>query len=173
MTQPINLTPTRNHKIKSDYGMNDYYRFYKTNMGGTLGVKEFSKVFRILMEAMRQIVIENNYKYKLSSRMGVITTRKYKNKITFKDGKMVIKYPPDFKSTLKLWAENPESAKAKQLVRYENKHTNGHSYRIIYTKKIAANYPNKLLYKMKFNREFTKGFKAFIDKYGEIDRDML
>ena len=92
MTQPINLTPTRNHKIKSDYGMNDYYRFYKTNMGGTLGVKEFSKVFRILMEAMRQIVIENNYKYKLSSRMGVITTRKYKNKITFKDGKMVIKY---------------------------------------------------------------------------------
>lgn len=168
----INLTPTRKHKLFSDYGISDYYKYYKQH-GGTLDKRTYSKVLRDIIIEMRRVVIENNYRYKLPARLGYIGTRRYKNKVFInKKGRQVILYPPDFKTTMEMWELYPELREKKTLIRYENKHTNGYSYKIVYRKKTGC-YTNKTIYLMQFNREFKLEFKDFINMHGAVQRDEL
>lgn len=167
----INLTETRNHTVKCDYGVKDYYKFYKNEMGGVVDAKQYNTIFRELVVEMCNIVIENNYRYKLPGRLGFITTRKYKNKVKYIEGNLINTYPPDWGSTLKMWKEFPELHEKKQIVRCENKHTNGHTYRILYIKS-NADYKNKKIYKMRFNREFKRAFNKYIKANGDIGRDL-
>lgn len=169
-----NLTPTRSHSVKSDFGIKDYYKYYKDN-GGKLSTIKYSRVLRSIVTNMCNIVIEKDYRYKLPSNMGIIVIEKYKNK-TIKDKKGIlrVKYPIDFKSTLKLWKDYPELSEGpkKQLVRFNNEHSGGYTFRIRY-KTNKANYKNKSLYFIKFNRGFKLRLRDFINRYGNIDKGIM
>lgn len=166
------MVEKRNHKIKSDYGVRDYYKFYRDN-GGTLNYATFSRTLKSFDQGVANIIVNNEYSYKLAQGLGIITVKKVKNYVRIgKDGKVKTNYPVNYNATMKLWATNPEAAKAKKLVRYDNRHSNKYTYRFKYiVSGTLAKYKNKSLYKMRFNRQYLKiPLKNLIFKQGEIER---
>ena len=152
-----NLTEHRNHKIKSDFGTKDYYKYYKS-IGGKLTYKQFSSVIRDFNKGLYGIICSSDYEYKFPNRIGVLTIIKVKNFIsTTADGKLKTNLTPDWKTTMKLWDENPEARKNKIVIRHENRQSNRHLFKFIY-RKTTANFRNKKIYAFSVNR----GLKLFL-----------
>jgi hypothetical protein len=167
MRSNCNLTPTRQHKTFSDYGVNDYYKHYKSK-GGTLSSKLFSKILKEFNKGLYPIICTPEYVYTLPKRMGAITIVKVKNFIDFTDeGKLITNLPPDWDSTLKLWAEDAEARDKKILIRVENKDTDRYTFRLVYNKANAV-YKNKSIYRAQFNRELKVFLKETI-KHSDFD----
>lgn len=169
-----NLTPTREHKIKSDFGIDDYYKHYKSK-NGKLDSHTFKNVLKDFNKGMYEILCSRDYVFKLPRRLGNITIYKYKNYIKVdENGNIKTNLPIDFNSTMQLWKEDPEARENKTLLRYENSQSSRYTFKIVYDT-FNANYKNKNVYKMNFNREFkiflknkinTKEFDAPISGYG-------
>ena len=83
------------------------------------------------------------------------------------DGKVINNLPVNWRETRKLWEEN-QAAKIKGTkIRYTNEHTDGHTFRIFYIRS-KANYKNKSMYKLQFNREMKRQLSTSIFA-GRID----
>lgn len=161
-------------KFNKDAGMAEFYKFYKENYvpkkNSVYDVSE-SK-YRAILSDFNQIVAEKlvkeNLEFDMPCRLGVLALRKYKKKPKKnKDGKYDYRLPVDWKSTKKLWRDDPEAYKERKLVKYLNRNTNGYIFRIIYYKK-KANYKNHSVYSFKPVRGLKKLIKSQVDK-GKID----
>ena len=75
--------------------------------------------------------------------------------------------PINWKETRKLWKDNPKSKEKGVKIRYTNEHTDGHTFRIFYIRS-KANYKNKSIYKMQFNRQMKRQLSQSIFA-GRID----
>lgn len=95
--------------------------------------------------------------------MGRVELRKYKPVVRFKDGKLQNGMPVDWIATLKLWQEDDECMRNKQLVRMVEKEV----FKIIYNKS-RADYPNRTYYQFQVSRELKRSLKDRI-KNREID----
>lgn len=146
----LNLTSSRHHNIKSDYGVNDYYKYYRQN-GGKLNKTTFSAILLEFNRNLYPLICTPTYHYKLPKRMGIILIDKFKNYIKFVDGKVQSNLPVNWQETMKLWETDLKAKENKTLVRYENKHSNRNSFKFKYKKK-SANYKNKSLYRILINR---------------------
>ena len=62
----------RFHKIKSDFGIKDYYKYYQDN-GGSVDYKTYGKILRDFFDKITDYLVANEYTYKLPARMGVVT----------------------------------------------------------------------------------------------------
>jgi hypothetical protein len=144
---------TRNHRIHSHFGANDFYKHYSSN-GGTLSRKDFGTVLKSINLKIAEKILDG-YFFKMPSRMGILSVTRRKEFIGFKDGKAVTNRPIDWRSTIELWEKDPESKEQKKLVRYLNKHTNGWIYKIAYNRHYA-NYTNKTVYSLKINRKINR-----------------
>lgn len=160
----------RQHRIKSDYGIADYYKHYR-NSGGTQDRKTYTKTVRRFFELVGDVIINNEYSYKIFGRLGIITVKKIKTYIKFKEGKLKTNLPINYKETNLLWKNNPEAKKNKKYVYYENKHSNGFKYKFCYLK-YTANYANKSLYNLKINRQLKRKLADLIYTAGEIERGL-
>lgn len=171
MLAKYNLTPTRTHAIMSDYGIIDYYKYYRKH-GGDLSYQMFSKILRDFNNRVAEIIVNNEYSYKLPAKMGVITLVKKKNFVKFRQNKVVTNYPVNYKATGELWERDPEAKAAKKLIRYDNRHSNKFSYHFKYLTS-QATYTNKSIYKMTFNRQKLKyKVRDLIFKEGELERGL-
>ena len=141
--------PQRVHKIHSSYGANDYFTYY-TKHGGLLDRHQFGCILKDLNLSIADKVLEG-YSFKMPSRMGVLAVTKKKEFVNFKEGKAVTNRPIDFKATMAMWEEYPETKEDKQLVRYLNKHTNGYIYKVAYNRAYAT-FKNKSVYSCQINR---------------------
>jgi hypothetical protein len=149
---PQTKVDKRTHTLFTDYNNLDYYKFYKNNYKNTVDISTFRKVIKDLNTAIRHEIVDNNYDYKLPKRLGIITVRKFKKKIKTAPNKRVgYNLAPDWKATKKLWEEDEEARKNKILIRHENRHSNGFTFHIRYTKSIA-NFKNKSIYRFKPTR---------------------
>lgn len=157
---------TRNHKVHSDFGANEYYVYYVKN-GGTLSRRQFGDILKDLNTAIAEKILDG-YSFKMPSRMGVLSVTKKKEFVDFKDGKAVTNRPIDFKTTMKLWDENPEAKEQKKLVRFLNKHTNGYIYKIAYNR-FYATFKNKSVYSIQVNRYLKRGLAKKIFAGFELD----
>jgi hypothetical protein len=168
----MNRNGSRHHRIKSDYGIADYYKFYRS-IGGKLTSKEFNKVIRDFHYEIGSILLDREYSFKISSRLGVLTITKVKTYIKYDPVSKSLKtnLPPNWKETNKLWEEDPEAKANKTIVRLENQHTNKFKYKFLY-KKNSANYPNKTLYKFRANRQLKQRLKGLLFQAGEIERSL-
>lgn len=152
----MSQTETRNHRIKCDYGMPDYYRFYKDTSKSPKSNKVFSDVVRDYLDANRTAVYSKAYIYVLPQRLGRIEIRKMKREVIIdKEGKVINKLLINWKETKKLWSENKEAKERKIKIRYTNEHTDGYVFRPIYMKN-TANFKNKSIYKLKVNRDMAR-----------------
>jgi len=150
----------RTHKLKSDFGMPDYHKFYEKNY------KEIDKILynKLITEFNREIVklmLEKHIDFKFPYLNLILQIRKSKRKPRLEDGELVNPVPIDWKKTNKLWENNPEAKQKKLLVRYNNSHSSGYVYRII-IKKFNSKLKNKKLLKIEPNRTFKRSLSKKI-----------
>ena len=159
---------TRNHKVDSDFGANEYYTYYVKN-GGTLNRTDFGNILKDLNLAIGEKILDG-YSFKMPSRMGVLSITKKKEFVDYKDGKAVTNRPINFKATMDLWAEYPEAKEQKKLVRYLNKHSNGYIYKIAFNR-FYATFKNKSVYSVQVNRWIKRELARKI--FGGFELDAL
>lgn len=151
---PINLTPNREHKIISHYGTYNFYRHFKQKYPNSrINEVLYRKILREVNSKLRDKIGTGPYDLKLPRLFGVIKVRKYYPEFSIlPDGTCKNKMAINFKDTLRLWEEYPETRERRQKIYYENEHSDGFMFKIKYDK-IVAKYKNKSVYMFRPNRE--------------------
>lgn len=152
---------TRKHKLKADYGITDYYKFYKKNSDNPVNSRLFNDIITEYNTEIKNLIIEKNLVYQLPYLGFEIILKKQKRVPRIKDGKLINNIPPDWKATKELWEKDEEAKEKKLLVRYDNYHTSNYIYRI-YFKKFKSKIRNKSLFKFQPNRSFKRQLSARI-----------
>jgi hypothetical protein len=147
----LNLKDKRNHKIKSDFGISDYYKYYKQK-GGSLAYNKYKQVFLMFNEGLYPILADG-YAVTLPRKMGTLQVFKHEAKIEWDEeaGKFKTNRRIDYNETIKLWAEDEEAKKNKVLIRFTNKYI----YNLKYLR-TKANFKNKFIYLLHANRSLKK-----------------
>lgn len=147
----------RTHKVISDYGIEDYYRYYKKKKGKeAVTYKEYSKILDLVFNAVRTKLATTMYDFKLPFSLGRIVVRKYIPKVKLdENGEPFKRLAPNWVATKKLWAEYPEAKESKQLVYHTNEHSSGYLFTIDY-KKDGCKFANRVFYTAQINRKFKR-----------------
>lgn len=119
----------RKNKYTTDVNIKDFYKHYRQTYLNTVSMTIYGKVWNDFIDSVTEKMMTEGYTWKLSSNLGYINVRKYKNKINFtEDGKLNLKFfPVDWKETNKLWEESPELF-GKKFIYFLNSHTEGFRY---------------------------------------------
>lgn len=152
---------TRKHKLKVDYGITDYYKFYKNDVDNPINSKLYNEIITRYNNEIKTLIIEKNLIYQLPYLGFEVILKKQKRAPRIVDGKLINNIPPDWKATNELWEKDEEAKKKKLLVRYNNYHTSNFIYRI-YFKKFKSKIKNKSLFKFQPNRSFKRQLSARI-----------
>lgn len=152
---------TRNHKLKADYGIRDYYKFYKKDVNNPIDKKLYNEIITKYNTEIKNLIIEENLVYQLPYLGFEVILKKQKRVPKIKNGKLLNNIPPDWKATKELWEKDEEAKEKKLLVRYDNYHTSNYIYRI-YFKKFKSKIKNKSLFKFQPNRSFKRQLSARI-----------
>jgi len=156
----------RNHKHKSDYGMPDYYEFYKQKYGKKVSRRLFNKIVTEFNKSVGDMIIEENLSFKMPHLNLILEVRKDKRKPRLENGVLVNPVPVDWKRTKALWERDKEAKRKKLLVRYNNSHSSGYVYRI-FLKKFKSSIKNKTILKIKTNRAIQRKLKDRIKNLDE------
>lgn len=164
-----NLKDKRHHKIKSDYGIPDYYKHYKIKCKDTVdNYQKFSIILNAINQELANKFASSGYELKFPKRMGMLCIGRKKGKVWFdEEGNLKTNRPVNWKKTLELWATDESARTNKVLIRFENKHSDGFLYKIFY-RRSSANYKNKSIYLINPNRELSRMFANSIKK-GNIE----
>lgn len=139
------------NKIQCDYGMNNYYSFYKKKYKkehdfNKIDVKLYTKIINEFNKELFNHIVEKTLDLELPFSLGTIAIRKIKPKLTLgKNGKLINQLPINPIETKKLWDQNEEAKNKKIYIRYSNKHSDGYLFVIKYLKE-KAKYKNKKAY---------------------------
>lgn len=151
----------RIHRIKADYGISNYYKFYKQKYDQDVTSTLFNKILTEYNTGIIDLVIENNLAFYMPFLGLELFIKKDKRKPRIVNGKLINNVPVDWQATNKLWDKDEEAKEKKILVRFTNSHTSGYVFRI-YCKKFKARIKNKHLYKFKPSRRFQRTLSARI-----------
>ena len=143
-------------KIKSHYGMRDYFRYFSKEYSDlAITNKKYYDIIADFNSELINIVIENNIEYNLPHLGSSIAVKKTKKVPRIIDGKLVNTTPVDWVATNKLWSDDDEAKNKKLLVRYNNYHTSKYVFGIFFRKYIYP-FKNKKYFKFKSNRDFAR-----------------
>ena len=158
----------RVHRVKTDYGTGHYYRFFVKETGSDMSRVTYGEILRKFNDHVRDRISTKGAEYFMPSRTGKIELRKSKTEVKIDDdGKIINNLPVNWKATRELWAESEKAREKKTKIRYTNEHTGGHTFRIFF-RKSKANFKNKSIYKMQFNRGLKRQLSQSIFA-GKID----
>lgn len=162
-------TEKRNHTIKSDYGSNDYFLFFKRNNPKSEVLrKDYGSIIKEFNSHLRDGLSDKGADIVMPSRLGRVELRKIKTSVTIgPDGEIVNNLPTNWKATRELWKDNPVAKENNVKIRFTNEHTDGYTFKISYLKS-GANYKNKTMYKLRFNRLLKRNLSKSIFE-GKID----
>ena len=156
----------RHHKVANSYGSKDafhYYRKIKPNDSKyVLTDCQYLRIIRLINNRLRDSLIQGE-DIILPERMGRLEVRKRAITKEFKNGKLKLTSPVDWKATLRLWYDNPICKNKKQLVRQDVDFI----FRVLYNVN-KAKYENKTFYEFYTNRDIKLGLKKNI-KLNKID----
>lgn len=147
----------RNHRVKTDFGNYDYYKYFVSNCSDDAISKLvsraiFGQIIKEFNTHVRDRVSTKGAEHTFPYRIGKLEVRKLKTEVKIdSNGNIVNTLPINWRETRKLWRENENAKKNKIKIRYTNEHTKGYTFRIFY-KTSKANFKNKSIYKMKINR---------------------
>lgn len=145
----------KTNKIKTDYGMTNYYKYYTENNKESVSVIKYNKIISEFNKEIVSLIINESLEYTPTKLQFTFCIRKTKKVPKIKDGKLINTSPIDWLSTKKLWASNEEAAQKKILLRYLNNHTMKYVFRIK-ALKYGLIYKNKKYYKFKPARSFQR-----------------
>lgn len=143
----------RKHKIKTDFSMPDYFKFYKEKYGVVESKGLYNNIITDFNNQLQDLIIEEGLIYKMPYLNLELLLKKEKRKPRIVDGKLINNLPIDWKKTNELWAKDEEAKEKKLLIRINNSHTSGFIFRI-YCKKFKCTLKNRGLYKFRTIREF-------------------
>lgn len=157
------------NKLQVDYGLPDYYKFYKSRYmdvdRSAVGLsqkqydvsrKEYHAIICEFNLEIRRLIVDEAYDFRMPFNIGIIGLRKYKPNIKIIDGKIVTNnFPINPRETRKLWDSNPEAKEKKMYVRYTNKHSDGYVFTIHHFRN-SAKFKNKTFYRFEFLRHFQR-----------------
>lgn len=141
-------------KHKTHIATEDFYNFYaeayfkqkeeskktiiKKNSKYYLTKKQYSKILDSFNTEVRNLMVYDNFEYRLPARLGyLLVTKKKITPYIGKDGEYKNPLPVNWKDTLDLWKEDAKARESKKLIRYDNKHFNGHLAKWTHSKKTA------------------------------------
>lgn len=142
-------------KIKTDYGIKDYYKFYKDKSKDPVDMKRFHKVISEFNKKIVDSIINEGLEFTPVASQICFTVRKLTKKIEIVNNKVVNKNPVDWKTTLQLWKDNDEAKKKKLIIKHLNNHTSKYIFRIKMIK-CGYSYTNKKYYRFKPCRGFQR-----------------
>jgi hypothetical protein len=157
-------------KIKADYGIKDYYKYFtENNPELKIDYKTYKSVVSEFNKEIIELIVEKNVEYNIPYLGSSISIKKDKRIPRIVNGKLYNTAPVDWVATNKLWSEDAEAMEKKLLVRYLNSHTSKYVFRI-YFKKFNLYFANKKLFSFQSNRDFKRFLGARIkdenkDKY--------
>lgn len=144
-----------NKRVKKDYGMSDFYKYYCKEKEQPISALKFNKIVSEFNYELRNLIIESNLEYRHSKLQITFCIRKIKKVPKIENGKLVNTSPIDWKSTKELWLNNKEAAEKKILLKFTNNHTFKYIFRIKGLKH-GLIYKNKKYYKFKPARSFQR-----------------
>ena len=161
----------RKMKGKTHYGMQDYYKFFKSQYPDLdISRSQFNKIISEFNKEYSQYLIEN-LEVNLPFRLGRLEMIKNKRGVYLdKNGNVINNKPINWKATKDLWESDPKMKEKKVLVRHNNTHTGGYVFKIKYNKKRAV-YPNKSIYFFKPVREVSRSINKRISDYSKEKYD--
>jgi hypothetical protein len=160
----------RIHRVKADFGSGDFYKEFASDpkMKELVSRVLFGNILREYNGYVRDRISKKGAEYFFPSKVGKVELRKFKSEVKIdEEGNIINNLPINWKATRELWAENKKSKLNKTKIRYTNEHTDGHTFRIFY-KRSKANFKNKSIYKMRFNRTMKRQLSKAIFA-GKID----
>lgn len=142
-------------KILVDYGMKDYYKYYKNLSKNPVDNLKFNKIISQFNSKIVDLIINESLEFTPTTLQMTFCIRKYKKVIRINEGKLINNTPIDWKTTNLLWEKDEEAKTKKILIRYLNNHTSKYIFRI---KALKHNirYENKTIYKFKPCRSFQR-----------------
>lgn len=147
-------------KATNSNGLRQAYRWIKKNkwlnIGQPLTEQQFSKIVKSINLYLQEELLKGK-DIILPCRMGRLELRKINTGVCFKDDKLHISRPIDWKKTLQLWWQDEESKEEKRLIRHET----GEIFTVFY-KKGYARYKNKIFYKYEAPRSLKLKLKQKI-----------
>lgn len=154
-------------KRPAEYGMKDYYKYYKKNYPYKVSKSTYNDVVSELNMFVSEEVIDTGKDFILPHRTGFIGIVKYKRGVLLLPGdKAVNTSPPDWKATRELWENDEEAKERKILVRHKNTHTGGYVYSVHYNK-YNATFTNKSAMSFRATRDFNRAMTRRINDYSK------
>lgn len=168
------------NKTKSDYGINNIYKYYKENAKIPLDEKQFKNLWKVLIKIIIRLIVYRNVDFALPARLGTLCVRKIKSKAVIKEDGTVIKnrLSVNYKASWNKWQrEYPNltvneiaKLKDKKPVYHLNEHTNGYQVRWKWDK-FTCTVKNQSIYSLSMTREnkqeLSKAFAQFNTDYYE------
>lgn len=142
-------------RTNTDYGIKDYYKFYKEKSKDPVDLKKFHRVISEFNKRIVDAIINDGLEYTPVASQLCFCIRKMTKKIEIINNKLVNKNPIDWKTTLDLWKENPEAKEKKLLIKHLNNHTSKYIFRIKIIK-CGYSYSNKKYYRFRPCRGFQR-----------------
>jgi hypothetical protein len=143
-------------KIKTDYGISNYYKYFtKNNSEINIDGKKYKEIISEFNSGIVNLIIEEGLEYTIPYIGSTLCIRKDKRVPRIVNGKLYNPSPVDWVATNKLWEDDSEARSKKLLVRYLNNHTSKYVFRI-YFKKYNLYFINKQLFSFKVNRTFSR-----------------
>lgn len=149
------ITKRTEGKIKTDFGIKDYYKYYKTNSKKPVDLKKYHKVINEFNKGIVNLIMNDDLEYKPIKLAMVLCVRKVLKVPRIENGKLINYSPIDWKTTNQLRADSEEAANKKLVVRYTNNHTSKFVFRIKLLKH-GSKYSNKQYYRFKACRSFQR-----------------
>ena len=148
--------PRSEGKIKTHYGMVDYFKFFKSKHPEiNIDRVKYSNVISEFNKEVINLIIEETLEYDLPHIGSSLSIKQEKRLPKIVNGKLYNTVPVDWVATNKLWFEDSEARDKKLLVRYTNSHSSKYVFRI-YFKKYKQAFFNKKYYQFKPTRTFQR-----------------
>ena len=151
----------RHHKLKTDYGMPEYYKYYSKHNKTKVSKVIYNKIITEFNLAIINLMLNDNFIYYIPHLNMELIIKKDKRKPRIANGKLINNIPIDWKKTNELWNKDKEAKEKKLLVRYNNSHTSGFVFRLTLGK-FRSKVKNKSLLKIKANRLFQRSLSKRI-----------
>jgi hypothetical protein len=151
----------REHKLKADYGMPDYYSYFNKHSNVKVSKTIYNKIITEFNLSIIDLMLNHNFIYYIPILNMDLIVKKDKRKPRLVNGKLINNIPIDWQKTNQLWERDPEAKSKKLLVRYNNSHTSGFVFRL-FLNKFRSTVKNKSLFKLKANRLFQRSLSKRI-----------
>lgn len=150
-------------KIKADFGIKDYFKFYKGVSKKPVDSKRFHRVIAEFNKRIMNSIINDGLEYTPVASQFCFCIRKTIKHVEIINNKLINKNPIDWKTTLDLWKENEEAKKRKLLIKHLNNHSSKYIFRIKMLK-CGYSYTNKKYFRFKPCRMFQRALaKRILD----------